>query len=101
MGTRIGDENDLKDFVQRKDFFEKYGKNVEVLNIETEGGISGTKAREAAQSKEEFFKYLPDELSEEEKDLAFDYVKSVIYRLFRCMKYFGLCYIFIRLKIQI
>ena len=78
VGTRIGDENDIKDFTQRKEFFEKYGKNVEVLNIETEGGISGTKAREATQSKEEFFKYLPDELSEDEKDLVFDYVKSII-----------------------
>jgi phosphopantetheine adenylyltransferase len=79
VGTREGDENDIKDFTQRKDFFEKYGTNVEVINISTTGGVSGTKAREAAKtSQEEFNKYLPDELTQDEQDLIYDYVQSVI-----------------------
>ena len=79
LGTREGNEGDIEDFVKRKDFFEKYGENVEVLNIITGDGISGTNARKAAtQSKEEFFKYIPTQLTDKEKNTVFGYVASVI-----------------------
>jgi len=79
VGTREGSDDDIDDFNKRKAFFEKYGGNVEVLNIITSGGISGTKAREAAKiSQEEFSKYLPDELPGDERDIVWDYVKSVV-----------------------
>lgn len=79
IGSREDNEGDIKDFAERKAFFEKYGDNVEVLNILTAGGVSGTKAREAAAiSKEEFIKYLPEELTQDEQDLIFDYITSVL-----------------------
>lgn len=79
LGTREGNEGDIEDFVKRKEFFEKYGDNVEVLNIVTGDGISGTNARKAAtQSKEEFFKYIPTQLTDKEKNTVFEYVASVI-----------------------
>jgi phosphopantetheine adenylyltransferase len=79
IGSREDNEDDIKDFTERKAFFEKYGNNVEVLNIITSGGVSGTKAREAASiSKEEFTKYLPEELTKEEQDIIFDYITSVL-----------------------
>ena len=79
LGTREGNEGDIEDFVKRKEFFEKYGDNVEVLNIVTGDGISGTNARKAAtQSKEEFFKYIPTQLTDKEKNTVFGYVASVI-----------------------
>jgi hypothetical protein len=79
IGSREDNEGDIKDFTERKAFFEKYGDNVEVLNILTAGGVSGTKAREAAAiSKEELIKYLPEGLTQDEQDLIFDYITSVL-----------------------
>jgi len=79
IGTREGDEGDAKDFIQRKEFFEKYGDNVEVLNTITSGGISGTKARKSAlESKEKFLEYIPEELTDDEKEIVWSYVESVI-----------------------
>jgi phosphopantetheine adenylyltransferase len=79
VGTREGDEQDIKDFTQRKEFFEKYSNKVQVLNIISSGGVSGTAARDAAlSSKEEFLKFLPEGLTEDEQDIIFEYVKSVI-----------------------
>ena len=79
IGSRDGNDEDAQDFVKRKEFFDKYGSHVEVKNIITSGGVSGTKAREAAKiSKEQFFQYIPSELTDEEKNLIFTYVQSVI-----------------------
>ena len=79
VGTREGDEQDIKDFTQRKVFFEKYSDKVQVLNVISSGGISGTAARKAAMiSKEEFLKFLPEGLTEDEQDIVFGYIKSVI-----------------------
>jgi hypothetical protein len=79
IGSRDNNDNDAQDFVKRKEFFETYGDHVEVKNIITTGGISGTKAREAAKiSKEQFFKYIPSELTDEEKDIIFSYIQSTI-----------------------
>ena len=79
IGTREGDEGDAEDFTKRKEFFEKYGENTQVLNIITGGGISGTKARKSAlESKDEFLKYIPEELTDDEKEIVWSYVESVI-----------------------
>jgi phosphopantetheine adenylyltransferase len=79
LGTREGNESDIKDFTQRKEFFEKYGNNIDVLNIVTGDEISGTKARKGStQSKEEFLKYIPDQLTDKEKDTVYNAILSVI-----------------------
>ena len=79
IGSRDGNDEDAQDFVKRKEFFDKYGDHVEVKNIITSGGVSGTKAREAAKvSKEQFFQFLPKELTDEERNLIFEYVQTVI-----------------------
>ena len=79
IGSRDGNDEDAQDFIKRKEFFDKYGDHVEVKNITTTGGVSGTKAREAAKiSKEQFFQYIPSELTDEEKNLIFTYVQTVI-----------------------
>ena len=79
LGTRENNEEDSIDFNKRKEFYEKYGNNIQLINITLPSDISGTKAREAAKiSQDEFNKYLPDELNEDELDIIYDYVKSVI-----------------------
>ena len=79
IGSRDDNDEDAQDFVKRKEFFDKYGDHVEIKNITTTGGVSGTKAREAAKvSKEQFFQFIPKELTDEEKNLIFTYVQTVI-----------------------
>jgi hypothetical protein len=79
IGSRDDNDEDAQDFVKRKEIFDKYGDHVEVKNITTTGGVSGTKAREAAKiSKEQFFQFIPKELTDEEKNLIFTYVQTVI-----------------------
>jgi phosphopantetheine adenylyltransferase len=79
VGTREGNKDDDEDFNKRKIFFEKYGTNVDVINIQTQNNISGTSAREAAsESQESFNGFLPSNISKEEQDLIFDYVKSTL-----------------------
>ena len=79
IGTREDNDQDTNDFIQRRDLFDKYGDHIEVKNIVTKGEVSGTKAREAAKvSKEQFYQFLPSELSNEEKQTAFNYIQSAI-----------------------
>ena len=79
IGSREGDEGDIKDFNERKTFFEKYSQNVKVIDLKTKGGVSGTKARAAAKiSFDTFIKFLPDELTEQEQITIHDYIQSVI-----------------------
>jgi phosphopantetheine adenylyltransferase len=79
LGVRENNEDDSIDYNKRKEFYEKYGNNIKLINITLNSDISGTKAREAAKiSQDEFNKYLPDELNEDELDIIYDYVKSVI-----------------------
>jgi len=82
IGSRDGNDVDAQDFIKRKDFFENYGDHVEVKNIITKGGVSGTKAREAAQiSKEQFRQFLPDVLTQEEIDTVYEYISTQIQEL--------------------
>ena len=79
IGTREDNDQDTNDFIQRRDLFDKYGDHIEVKNVVTKGEVSGTKAREAAKvSKEQFYQFLPSELSNEEKQTAFNYIQSAI-----------------------
>ena len=79
IGTREGNDEDAEDFRKRKIFFEKYGNHVDIKNVLTSGGISGTKAREAAKiSKEQLFQYIPTQLTDDERNLIFSYIQSTI-----------------------
>jgi sugar-specific transcriptional regulator TrmB len=64
VGAREGDEQDVKDFEQRKALYKRYGNKVNVIKSESEGGTSGTKARRALLDNnfEAFVNYLPNEL---------------------------------------
>jgi hypothetical protein len=61
LGSREGNEGDIKDLIDRTKSIGKY-PNIEVKNIITNDSISGTKARQAlkANNKEEFLKYIPN-----------------------------------------
>jgi len=64
VGAREGDEQDVKDFEQRKTLYKRYGNKVNVIKSESEGGTSGTKARKALSDNnfEAFVNYLPNGL---------------------------------------
>jgi cytidyltransferase-like protein len=73
LGAREGNEGDAADNEARtKNIGEKY-PNIEVKIITTPNmGISGTNARKALfQSRDEFFKYIPDVLSSIEKERVY------------------------------
>jgi Fe-Mn family superoxide dismutase len=73
IGAREGDIEDEKDVEQRSNLFQKYGG--EIKPIYTVGGISGTKAREAAkQSKEAFYQFLPDQLPTQDKEEIYNII---------------------------
>ena len=61
LGTREGNEQDLKDVIDRTKSVSKY-PNIEVKIISTDNSTSGTKARQALKdnNKEEFLKYIPN-----------------------------------------
>ena len=89
IGTREGSEEDIQDFQQRKDFVERYSDTLEVVNIITQGSISGTKARQAAKiSPEELYKYLPDELTDSNRLEIFNLVRGVVHESFIPDQYF-------------
>lgn len=73
LGAREGSEGDAADNEARtKSVSEKY-PNIEVKIINTpDAGISGTNARKALfQSRDAFFKYIPDVLSPVEKERVY------------------------------
>ena len=78
LGMREGDENDQLDIAKRTKAIStnKY-PNLKSLNITTTGSYSGTKARAAInQGKDEFLKFIPTELSDEDKDKVWDIVSK-------------------------
>ena len=80
IGGREGREDDMKDIESRtKGIKDKY-PNMEIKIIQTpDQGMSGTNARKAAKvSYEEFVKYLPGELSDEEKEMVYNIVSPAI-----------------------
>lgn len=67
LGAREEKEEDLTDIANRTKSINKY-PNLSVDIITTPGGISGTSARKALNiSKEDFFKFLPDEIKDEKE----------------------------------
>ena len=78
IGAREGNEEDFKDITSRTSSISKY-PNLELRTIVTAGGVSGTAARNAAKiSFEKFEKFIPDVLSPEEKQEAYNLVSGKI-----------------------
>lgn len=68
LGIRKGQEEDKADYKRRTSAVEKY-PNLKTLVINTEDpNISGTNARAALENKDEFLQFVPNELSNEDKD---------------------------------
>tara|TARA_R110001599_G_scaffold22838_1_gene84143 strand:+ start:4604 stop:7501 length:2898 start_codon:yes stop_codon:yes gene_type:complete len=80
IGAREGNEEDQKDIASRTKGLEEKKPNIKVKTITTkDGNVSGTKARQAAKvSPEELFKYLPEKISDEDKQKVYDIVGPVI-----------------------
>ena len=76
LGTREGNEDDLKDIENRTKSLSKY-PNIEVVVINTQGGVSGTNTRTAVRNndKELFFNLIPDI---KEKEQIWNLVSPVI-----------------------
>ena len=79
IGSEADNDQDINNLTKQKDLFDKYGDHIEVKNVVISDKISGAKAREAAgTSKEQFYQFLPQELTNEEKQIAFNYTQSAI-----------------------
>ena len=75
-GTRKGDVQGLIDYQNKLKLQNAY-KNLEVKNITKDLDISGTKARQTLnKSREEFFEYLPNELTPNDKIKVYNILKS-------------------------
>ena len=73
LGAREGNEDDQTDITSRTKSVKEKDPNIEVKIINTpDAGISGTNARKALfQSRDAFFKYVPDVLSPVEKERVY------------------------------
>lgn len=80
IGGREGREDDMKDIESRTKGIEDKYPNMKIKIIQTpDQGMSGTNARKAAKvSPEEFYKYLPTELKDEEKEEVYNIVKPAV-----------------------
>jgi hypothetical protein len=79
IGSREGDEGDEADFEERSKYYAKY--DITPTKITTsDSQVSGTRARDAAlnDNKEELNSYLPDALSDSQKDEIYDMLRSVV-----------------------
>ena len=80
IGGRDGRDDDAEDIASRTKGIEEKYPNMKVKVVTTpDSGMSGTNARQAAKvSYEEFEKYLPTELSGEEKEMVYNIVSPAI-----------------------
>ena len=80
LGAREENEGDFEDIKNRTRAIGGKHPNVEVKVITTaDKGMSGTNARKAAKvSFEDFAKFLPTELSDDEKETVYNIVKPVV-----------------------
>ena len=80
IGAREDNEGDLEDIKNRTRAIGGKHPNMEVKVITTKNeGMSGTNARKAAKvSFEDFAKFLPTELSNDEKETVYNIVKPVV-----------------------
>ena len=81
IGAREGNEDDFSDIAKRTKSLDKYN-NLELRTIVTQGGASGTAARNAAKlSLDKFKVFLPDELKDDEVEEIYDMVNIVVTEL--------------------
>ena len=78
IGAREGNEDDFSDIAKRTKSLDNYG-NLELRTIVTQGGASGTAARNAAKvSSEKLRPLLPKEITDEEAEEIFGYISNVV-----------------------
>ena len=78
IGAREGNEEDFKDIASRTTTLNKY-PNLNLRTIVTQGGVSGTAARNASKiSLDKFKPFVPSELSDEEVEQVYDIVADKI-----------------------
>jgi len=78
IGAREGNEDDFKDIASRTTTLDKY-PNLNLRTIVTQGGVSGTAARNASKiSLDKFKPFVPSELSDEELKQVYDIVADKI-----------------------
>jgi hypothetical protein len=80
IGAREGREDDLQDITSRTKNADKYGNlNVKVVTT-SDPNISGTNARKAllAGDKEKFFTFLPDFVTDEEKEEIYTILRPAV-----------------------
>ena len=80
IGARSGNEADDKDVAKRSAYAKKYSDKAIPVEIITTGGVSGTKARQAALSgnNEEFITFFPEQLTDSEREEIIQMISSVI-----------------------
>ena len=76
LGSRQGSNQDFEDFYKRSKATNTRD-NLEAINIITTNDVSGTKARQVLNNKEALFNYLPNELTDEEKEEVFNILTPV------------------------
>lgn len=76
LGSRQGSKQDFEDFKKRSKAADTRD-NLEAINIVTTNDVSGTKARQVLNDKEALSNYLPDELTDEEKEQVFNILTPV------------------------
>jgi hypothetical protein len=78
IGAREGNEEDFKDIASRTTSLDKY-PNLNLRTIVTQGGVSGTAARNASKiSLDKFIPFVPSELSDEEIEQVYNIVADKI-----------------------
>jgi len=78
IGAREGNEDDFADIATRTKSLDKY-PNLNLRTIVTQGGVSGTAARNASKiSLEKFKNFVPSELSDEEVEEVYNIVANKI-----------------------
>jgi len=78
IGAREGNEDDFKDIASRTTSLDKY-PNLNLRTIVTQGGVSGTAARNASKiSLDKFKPFVPSELSDEEVEQVYNIVADKI-----------------------
>lgn len=78
IGAREGNEEDFKDISSRTKSLDKY-PNLNLRTIVTQGGVSGTAARNASKiSLDKFKPFVPSELSDEEVEQVYNIVANKI-----------------------
>ena len=76
LGAREGNEDDFKDISDRTKSLDKY-PNLNLRTIVTQGGVSGTAARQAGKiNPEKLRRYLPDELKDEEVEQVYQMISD-------------------------